>query len=84
MTILIRYGDRYKLYDENVKKYINMTAFTLTENQMIYPFEKKYENYKKIRTCLPKDYERVKLKGFIEETSQIISYPFSELCLEDM
>jgi hypothetical protein len=51
---------------------------------MTYPFEKKYENYKKIRTCLPKDYERVKLKGFIEETTQITNYPFSELCLEDM
>ena len=61
-----------------------MQAFTETVNEMIYPFERKYENYKKIRTCLPKDYERVGLKGYVEESSAFTNYPFSELCLEDM
>jgi hypothetical protein len=32
MNFMIRYNNSYRLYDDFIKKYINMTAFTLTEN----------------------------------------------------
>jgi hypothetical protein len=50
---------------------------------MTLPFKQKYENYQKIRTCLPKDYERVNIKGYIDKITTITDYPFSELCIDN-
>ena len=49
MTIQIRYKDSYVLYNDFMKKYINLTAFQTTENLMTQPFSRTIENYKKIK-----------------------------------
>ena len=66
MTINLRYNNSYISYNNFIKQYLNLTAFMYTENMMKQPIIHKFENYKKIRQCLPKDYARVNVQGYID------------------
>ncbi len=51
MSVQLRYKGSYIIYNDFVKKYINMTAFNYEEDLTSSPFKIRYQNYKKFRLC---------------------------------
>ena len=45
-TILIRLNDDYYVYDDYMKRYINMTSNSYSEDLTTRPFGRVYDNYK--------------------------------------
>ena len=60
-------NNRYVLYDDYLKKYINITASEYREDLMQKPFYKSYQNFKKFRLCKDEDYFRVGLNNYVED-----------------
>ena len=56
ITILLRSEGKYALYDDKMKKYINMTAYQYVEDLTTTPFNKTYSFYKEFRACKNEDY----------------------------
>ena len=51
MSVQLRFKGSYIIYNDFVKKYINMTAFNYEEDLTSIPFKIRYQNYKKFRLC---------------------------------
>jgi hypothetical protein len=56
---MLRSYGKYVFYDDDMKRYINMTTNTYVEDLTKKPFTRTYSNYKKWRLCDYKDYLKV-------------------------
>ena len=65
LTILLRLHGKYVIYDDEMKRYINMTANTYVEDLTKKPFDKTYSNYRGWRLCDYKDYLRLGEETYI-------------------
>ena len=64
-TMLLRLHGKYVIYDDYLKKFINMTANTYVEDLTKNPFNKTYSNYRGWRLCNEKDYKRLGEDSYI-------------------
>ena len=62
----MRLGNKYVKYDDTLRKYLNVSINTQHEDQTQSPFKKTTSNYKKIRLCNDKDYERFGVKNYVK------------------
>ena len=82
MSVQLRYKNSYIVYNDFVKKYINMTAFNYQEDLTSSPFKIKSQNYKKFRLCSNKDYQRISQNDYIDQILEMTD-SFAEHCIDN-
>ena len=76
------FNNQYVEYDEFLKKYINMTAYMLTEDMRTTPFKRIKTNYKNFRKCLDSDYERTQIFNYTAQVKNVLD-GFREYCVDN-
>ena len=77
----LRYNNSYVVYNDLIKKYINLTAYTYTEDLTKSNFSIKKQSYTKFRLCKNEDYKKVNITKYVEQVKSITGQ-FSEICVD--
>lgn len=71
MTVNLKWNNSYVLYDDYIKKFINITGFISTEDKMTSPFYETSSDYKKLRLCTDDDYSKVEISNRISSVMNL-------------